>query len=711
MSSIAPDGVQIAPSQRWKDVAHRVLAAVGASVEDRLAAQAQQFVLWMPVALGIGIASWFLLPSTGGWLSALSLFAMLMLAGLAIGGRAGRLIGLWGLLSALGLILIWVRAEWVAAPVLRAPVTIMMSGEVERVEHLTGRGLVRVTLLETGGQGMRARVSFRRDDATGIDAGAHIAFRARLMPPASAAIPGGYSFARAAWFKGIGATGRALGKPVSIGPADRGGFWAAVDRTRGWLTRHVQGRIGGAEGGIAASLVTGDQGGVTEDVAQAMRDSGLTHLLSISGLHITAVVAFFMIATRRLLALSTYAATHWPLTLIGAGAGALAGVGYSILAGGEVPTVRSCIAALLVLLGLAIGREAITLRVVAAGAFLILLIRPEALMGASFQLSFAAVTAIVALHELPWMRRHLARREEPWWSAALRMFGGLLLTGIVVEAALTPIGLFHFNRMGMYGALANIVAIPWTTFVIMPLEALALLLDPIGLGGPFYLLTQWSLRCLTWLATTVAGMPGGVALSPAIPAGAFGLMVGGGLWLALWCGHIRLWGIVPFVIGAAWGMLTPSPDLLITGDGRHIGVRTADGRVVLLRSRTGGYVRSVMSDAAAATDVGLIEQNPLGRCSADACFMDIWRGGVRLRILATRSRHFINRPAFEAACANADVVVSDRALPYWCVPRWLKADRQRLERTGGLAINVARGQVKSVHETNDDHPWSRFSGS
>src|SRR3546814_15218214 len=124
---------------------------------------------------------------------------------------------------------------------------------------------------------------------------------------------------------------------------------------------------------------------------------------------------------------------------------------------------------------------------------MILLILPEALIGASFQLSFAAVTAIVALHEVPWVRERLMRREEPWWAAFLRLLAGLLLTGIVVEAALAPIGLYHFNRMGAYGAFANIIAIPLTTFVIMPPEAVALLRDPLGLPGPVWLLGHWTL--------------------------------------------------------------------------------------------------------------------------------------------------------------------------------------------------------------------------
>src|SRR3546814_9899317 len=87
-------------------------------------------------------------------------------------------------------------------------------------------------------------------------------------------------------------------------------------------------------------------------------------------------------------------------------------------------------------------------------------------------LSFAAVTAIIALHESRWMRAFLARRDEGWAMRWGRGLAGLLITGFVVEAALAPIALFHFHKAGLNGALANVVAIPLTTFVIMPTEAL-----------------------------------------------------------------------------------------------------------------------------------------------------------------------------------------------------------------------------------------------
>ena len=209
-----------------------------------------------------------------------------------------------------------------------------------------------------------------------------------------------------------------------------------------------------------------------------MRRSGLAHLLSVSGLHLTAVVGAVMLLTLRLLALSPALALRFRLILVAAAAGALAGIAYTLLTGAEVPTVRSCIAALLVLLGIALGREALTLRLVAVGALVVLLLWPESLPGASFQMSFAAIIAIVALHESPRVQAWVSRRDEVWPLRLGRFLFGLILTGLAVELALMPIALFHFHKAGLYGALANVVAIPLTTFVIMPLEALALLLRP-----------------------------------------------------------------------------------------------------------------------------------------------------------------------------------------------------------------------------------------
>ncbi len=668
-------------------------------------AERGQLPLWMPVALGSGIAAWFLLPGQGAWGAFMLLALSVALAGMVLpwGTRTARAIAVAGMLAMVGCALVWWRAERVAAPVLARPVVAAFTGEVERVEPLPARDLVRLTLRPVAGAGLpqRVRVNLAEADVpAGVVAGSRISLRARLMPPPSAALPGAYDFARTAWFQGIGATGRGFApiRVVAAGVVGNAGLRAS-------LTGHIVSRVDGSAGGIAAAFVTGDRGAIDEADAEAMRRSGLAHLLSISGLHVTAVVVATMTLVLKLLALFPPLALRVRLPVVAAGAGAVAALGYTWLSGADVPTVRSCIAALLVLAALSLGREAITLRMIATGALLVLLVLPESLAGPSFQLSFAAVTAIVALHEHPRVRRWFLARDEALWRRLARSLGSLLLTGLVVEAALMPIGLYHFHKAGLYGALANIVAIPLTTFVTMPLEALALLLDLVGLGAPAWWAVERSLALLLWIAHLVSSAPGSVAALPAMPDGAFALIVVGGLWIALWRERWRRWGLLPVAAGALWALATPAPDLLVTGDGRHLALATDDGGMAILRDRAGDYVRSTLGEGGGVTgDLPPLSEQPNARCSPDLCVATRMAGGRRWTILATRSGYAVPWAELIAACARADIVVSERRLPDKCHPRWLKLDRTMLAKTGGVAVTLLTGRVTTVRR-GGRHPW------
>ena len=180
-----------------------------------------------------------------------------------------------------------------------------------------------------------------------------------------------------------------------------------------------------------------------------------------------------------------------------------------------------------------------------------------------------------------------AREEGPLFRLGRNTIA-LLLSGVAVEIALAPIALFHFHREGLYGALANIIAIPVTTFIVMPLEVLALLFDAVGLGAPFWWLTGKAIALLLSIAHTAGSAPGAVALLPGVRRGAFALIVAGGLWVCLWRTRLRWLGALPFAAGAAWPLSMPAPDLLVTGDGRHLALRGADGSYALLRPKAYG---------------------------------------------------------------------------------------------------------------------------
>jgi competence protein ComEC len=676
--------------------------------EARLEAERERIGLWLPVTLGIGIASWFALPARSYWIGLLLLLAGGGLIGAMIGWqrRLGRVLAIGCGVAAAGVLLIWGRALWVAEPVLAYPVTTKFPALVESVEPLPARGQTRLILRPHGRADLppRVRVTLRGDQGAGIAPGEWLGVRARLMPPPVASLPGGYDFAQRAWFDRIGAVGTVLGDVARTPGPGRAG-----QPLRARLSAHIHDRVAGSPGGIAAALVTGDRGAISDADAEAMRRSGLAHLLSISGLHVTAVVGFAMFFAMRLFGLSRRFALAGYVLPLAAAAGALAGGGYTWLAGAEVPTLRSLIAALLVLAAFLLGREAITLRLVAAGALLVLLWRPESLAGPSFQLSFAAVTAIIALHEGRWMRAFLARRDEALPVRWARGLGGLLITGLVVEVALAPIALFHFHKAGLYGALANVVAIPLTTFVVMPAEALGLLFDAAGLGAPFWWVAEQALRGLIWLAHLVADAPGAVAALPVFPSWAFALAIFGGLWMLLWTKRWRWAGAGPLMVGVAVLAAQPRPDVLITGDGHHIAAAIPGGGYALLRDRAGDYIRDTMAEAA-GIDAPLTALSDLDHvaCNRDFCRWRQGRGAVQYVILASRGNDRIEGRDMAAACAAADVVISDRWLPRECVARWLTIDRDSLAASGGLALYLGKKpEAVAALRAGDEHPWRR----
>jgi competence protein ComEC len=715
--------------KRWR------LSSIPDALERALAGAGFDRGPWLAVALGAGIVVWFALPGPGAWIAALLSCALIPFIALSawrgVDERAFLLRAAMVVpaVIALGITLIWVRSVMVGEPPIDRPIVATLDARVlERIEQPAQQRVRLVLATRLGAQAgafgepadaraTRVRINVPQEkDIAAAREGARVRLRARLMPPGTPMVPGAYNFARTAWFGGLSATGSLIGEMEIVEPAQEGGGTiAGLQRT---LSAHVRANLDGSPGAIAAAFASGDRGGISEADDAAMRDAGLTHLLSISGLHVSAVIAAAYLLAIRLLALIPPLALRVRLPVLAAGAGALAGIGYTLLTGAEVPTVRSCIGALLVLIALALGREALSMRMIAVAAGAVLLLWPESLIGPSFQMSFAAVTAIVALHSSGPVREFLAPRERA--VAGHRLLRGtamLIVTGLVIEFSLMPIVLYHFHRAGFYGAFANVVAIPLTTFVSMPMIALALFLDLFGLGAPAWWAAGKSLELLLGIAHWTAGQPGSVKLMPQMSDGTLALFVLGGLWLALWRGRARLMGLILVVAATILLLLTPRPDILVSGDGRHVAIAAADGGLLLLRDTQSRFARDNLTElsATAARPIAL-ENWPGAQCSPDFCVVEIASmdelsgESAPLTLLLSRSNQIVEERALAAACERSDIVISDRFLPRSCQPAWLKVDRSLLRETGGLSINVQSRKVRTVAAREGDHGWWQGAG-
>jgi competence protein ComEC len=670
-----------------------------------------QLPLFIPVGLGVGIILWQYLGNPALWPLFLATIGILCCA-IACGSqyRLSRLCLYSALIILAGFAAITFKATYFAVPALQKIWTGQIQARVLTVEDHSARDMMRVVLDTDGRDGLppkiRVNVPLERMVAE-LEPGVLMTAKVRLMPPPGPALPGGYDFARYAWFQGLGATGSVISKiEIQKSADDRAAFWSTA---RERLARHIRTQMPGESGAIGAGLLVGSRGAISESDNEALRNSGMAHLLSVSGLHVTAVVGATFLIISRLLALFPWLALRIRIPLTAAGVAAVIAIFYTLLSGSEVPTIRSCIAALLVLFALFMGREALSMRLLIFGATVVLIFWPESLAGPSFQLSFAAVATIIFLHESPIIRRWTEPRDEMMLHKFLRFLFSLLLTGLAIEIILAPITLFHFHKSGFYGALANIIAIPLTTFFVMPMQILGLIGDVVGIGIPFWALAAYGVDGIRVLAHWVSAAPGSVMLLPAFPNWAFGFVTAGIIWIMMIGGRSAYAGL-PFIVAGALAMaIAPRPDMLLTGDGRHLAVINEQNELVLLRPGAGDYAVDQLSENAALSgEVNPLESMDNASCSTDVCTFAISKAGRNWIVLATRSDYLVPAMEMAAACKRSDIVISNRRLPYSCKPRWLKADRAFLEQSGGLAFYLKENRIKTVAETTAHYPWSQL---
>ncbi|MBR0674098.1 ComEC family competence protein, partial [Roseomonas soli] len=523
---------------------------------------------------------------------------------------------------------------WLAPPPLAPPMrAVVLSGVVQNVELLPeGR---RVTLAEPRfgpddpAQPRTIRIRLRASDPARPEPGDRLNVRALVRAPSAPAFPGAWDFQRAAFFAGQGGAGFAIG-PAEVTP--RGGRAPPLAGLRTAIEARVTGVVPGPAGAVAAALLTGGQSAIPREDLTAMRDSGLAHLLSVSGLHIAIVMGVTFWVVRLLVACWRWLALRVDGKAWAGVAGLVAGGFYMLLTGAQVPMQRSFATAVLVTLALLTGRQAISLRSLALAAAAVMLVAPDALLGPSFQMSFAAVLALIAGWEA--MKGPMARLrgDGAWWRHAAVFAVGLVGTSVLAGFATAPFGLAHFGRLQWYGVAANAVAVPLTSVVVMPAGMLAALLMPLGLDALPLAVMGWGCEAVLAVAREVASWPGAAQGAKPIPPWGLAVFAFGMAWLCLWRMRWRLVGLPLMALGLASPALHRPPDLFVSGDARLIGF-AADGALWLQR-QSGA---SALTRDSWLRAHGLAEMRPLPAegeaaggavsCRAGACTLRATRDG------------------------------------------------------------------------------------
>lgn len=700
---------------------------LSAALREAFAAERSRGLLLTPVPFASGIAGYFALPVEPP--AVLTGFSVVtVLAGLVLARAHMRLVLLAPALLVAGFALAQARTAWVSAPILSETLrAVTIEATVVQVEPMTGDDLrlilepLSIERLGAGDRPARLRVSVRID-AAGVTAGDSVRLLATLEPPPEPVAPYAFDFARQAFFERLGAVGYALSPVERLTTGSTSSVWQAVHDLRARVAARVRQTLPEPEGGIAAALLTGLRGGIAKDDAQAMRDSGLAHLLAISGLHIGLVTATAFFLVRAALAANPVLALRLDLKKLAAGAAWLVALGYLLLAGATVPTQRAFLMATVVLFALLIGRQPVSLRLVAFAAFVVLALAPEALLSASFQMSFAAVVALVAAYEAlaPRIARWRRRAGEGLPRRLSFYFLGVILTTLIAEAAIAPFAAFHFNRVTHYGLLANLVAVPAMAFLVMPLGLLALILMPLGLEALGLVPMGWGIDIVLAAAHQVANLPGAARAVQAFSAEALGLGALGALWLLLWRRwRLKLIGLPALAAGVAMAASHRPPDLLVSRDADLFGVDRAEAFYVSSLSRA-RYTREQWTRRAGEEDAALWTRkgaatranpesriSPPVRCDALGCVMIAARGERRRApVLVSVAK---TAEALETDCRRADILLSAVPVRIDCPGPDIIVDRFSVWREGAHALWLGRAppRVLSVAAARGDRPWTR----
>jgi competence protein ComEC len=609
----------------------------------------QRFFLWIPVAAMGGVALNMAADREPVlWLPAL---LMAISAALAWICRARPLaLGIWVAFAALfaGFLSMGLRTARVETPMLDHVRTVKLRGFVEEVDVRPsgGRFIVRVAdagKLPAALTPHHVRVTTRT--MPDFAAGDYVALTARLWPPPSAVLPGGYDFSRDAYFEGVGAVGTALGS-VSVVPPPRDAPWlqrvfAAIDRARNRLAIRVDTIIGGNEGAIAAAMVTGKRDFLSDDAKDLIREAGIFHIITISGLQMTLVAGIFFAVARRLFALSPTLALNYPIKKMAAGFAMVGSFLYDLGTGSRVGTERALIMTLIVLGAVILDRRALSMRNLALAVLAIVALEPDAILGVSFQLSFAAVAALIAVMEArlavfdhrpdPFLpARNRPQRRSPLATHFIDKPARLVLAAFCATCATASFMAYHFHDLSPYVLIGNPLTLTIIECFAVPGALLGSALYPLGLDGPVWIYVGFGIKFILFIARFIAAAPGSTLHVRTFAPYALAFLSLAVMSAVLWRSWLFRASAIPLAaIGIIGALNGPRYDAIITPSGDLAAVRAADGKLQIVGRHFNSFTAEQWlaadgddRDPASARDPCALRPRRLHRCIACGPFAE-----------------------------------------------------------------------------------------
>lgn len=652
----------------------------------------RRFPLWLPVAALGGVLLFFAANHDPTLFQAFSFLGFSILGALLLRNHGSWFaFALLLAMVATGFMLATLHTHRVAAPKLDRPMWLTMEGMVEHSEKRNrgSRIVMQVQHVERlSKHRWPAQVRVNLPSRYSFKTGDRVQVNAFWFPPFAASRPEGYDFARTAFFNQIGAVGTRVRSAVLLEDALYSRGWqnhinGQIEAVRNVIAERIQSVLPrGDARAITIALVNGQRGEISRKADEDLRLAGLYHVISISGLHMALFAGAVFMAVRLGGVLLPTAAERYPVRNYAAFAASLAAFGYLLISGSDIPAVRSYLMVALVFLAMMLGRTAITQRNLALSAALVILIAPEAVLGPSFQMSFAAVMLLVAWYE-PRPRKPVERQARPpvrifllsWlWKA----FWVAVVTTLLATLATSPFAAYHFQRFAPHALAGNLMASPLVALVVMPAALVGLILMPFQLDAWAWKVMALGVQGMLDISAWVAGWPAADMLVPAFSNVVLLLFAFGLVWVALWASWLRWLGLMPVVLSFIMAMNAQKMDVYIAPNAQSMAMRAPDGALRLIGARGSSFEAQnwLLADADARKPRDASLQHDIW-CDAVGCTAPM-PSGQRMAFLWSAA-------GLREDCGMAAVIVTRLVVSQGCREKSFVLDKHDLEGRGAVS--------------------------
>ncbi len=424
----------------------------------------------------------------------------------------------------------------------------------------------------------KVRVSLPASYTRSISLNDKIKITAKLYKPQKSVLPGSYDFGFYAYFAKIGATGYALAEPKILSHS-QSTYKNVIYKIRKAIYDRLISSMGTVKGNFAAAILLGESKALNKKLMQDMRRSGISHILCVSGLHLSLVAMILFIASRCLLNLSDFIAHNLNIKQLASIISLIGSYFYLELTGMQIAATRAFIMTALFILAIMLERTPHPLRSLALAAGIILSLNPEYIFHPSFQLSFIAVLSLVSGYEL-YVRHKWIMGESKGILVKIKFYlysniYSSFLAGIVTA----PVVINQFYVFSTYSVLANLIAVPIMSFFLMPLAIITICLAPMGLDLPFLKLLEYFIGIILTTASFTNQLPGSVGYFGYITPASILVFIFGFLWICFWQTIWRFLGLL--IMGTSFILMiySPKPDLIIDTNLNALGVKNQQNKL------------------------------------------------------------------------------------------------------------------------------------